>query len=425
MKRFTLDNGLSCIFIPKPIHTTTINILVKVGSRDETKETHGCAHILEHLLIKQTKKRKNYKKLYIELSRLGNYNAGTSKNTTQYFITTPKEKFEHGLEIFSDLLYNSQLTEKLLSNEKPIILKELNFSKENDTVYSLRLLHRLCFENHPLEHLIIGNENSIKNMKFKDLLKFYKKYYTPSNMHLVVCGKYPKNYKELVNKYFSIKKSNNYKNEIPTQIITQTQQKIKVLKKKQQQAFLTIGFPSVSSYNYKDVVVLLLISNYLGGGLSSRLSMILREKMGLVYSINAECQHYQDTGIFYIQCQVDYKNILNNMGVLSILFKEIKLLKQKGLSSKLLIENKDILITKLTLIQDDPFFLTNYYGNEQLFQQKHITIEDSKKMINSIKLSDINKMIQKLFNFTKMNLCVIGNLSEKKLKTFLSNYYFE
>ena len=160
MKQFVLPNGLTCIFIFKPIHTVTIDMIVKVGSRDESTDLYGAAHLLEHLLFKETKKRKNYKDIYTELEQLGTYNAGTSKNNTNFFITTPKEKCKHGFELLSDLLFNSTLNN--INKEKKVVLEELNFTKDDTSRYSLHLLSELYFNNHPLEHFIIGTEQSIK-----------------------------------------------------------------------------------------------------------------------------------------------------------------------------------------------------------------------------------------------------------------------
>ena len=418
MKQFVLPNGLTCIFIFKPIHTVTINIITKVGSRDESPELYGGAHLLEHLLFKETKKRKNYKDIYTELEILGNYNASTSKNTTNYFITTPKNKCQKCLELLSDLLFNSTLNN--INKEKKVVLEELNFTKNDDSRYSLSLLFKLYFENHPLEHLIIGTEKSIHSINKKQLYKFYKKYYTPSNMCLLLCGDYPKNSKQLVTKYFSVKNNNHFKNPIPKLIVPiQTKPKFKIIQKQTPQAYISLGFPIDSIYNQKQKCILLLLSNLFGNSLNSRLNILLREKKGLIYSIYCGLEQYQDNGIFYIQCSTDSKKLLTKKGVLFLLITE--LLKKKKITKKELQQSKQIVTTKIIVTQDEPLILTEHYGNQIIFKQKPIkSIDSFKKIIEAVTLSEINSLLQSIFNSSTMNICIISNFQEKKIMTQLS-----
>ena len=247
-QKFKLNNGLNCLLIPNKsnVDLFSIEIFVRVGSRDEDDITRGISHLLEHLLFKGTKKRKSYKEIKTEFDLYGgHYNASTSKNMTCYYLTAPTKYISKCLNLLSDILFNSVLKQKDIDKEKPVVIEELYKMLDNPT-YALILAISSCFKGHPLEYLIIGTEDHINKFDRKIIYKYYKKYYKPSNMFLSICGNYPKNIKEIIQKNFNKKCKNNvYLNPVPkTKLQAQNEPRINVLKMKKEQTTISIVFPT-------------------------------------------------------------------------------------------------------------------------------------------------------------------------------------
>ena len=134
-----LPNNLSYILIPKNGNELfSIEVFVRVGSRDENDKTRGSSHLLEHMLFKGTNKRKTYKQINKELEAYGgNYNASTSKNMTCYYITAPTQYFEKCCDILSDILFNSTIQQSDIEKEKQVVIEELYKMLDNSQVMSI------------------------------------------------------------------------------------------------------------------------------------------------------------------------------------------------------------------------------------------------------------------------------------------------
>jgi len=420
MKQITLSNGLRCLFFFKPVHSITINMYIKVGSRDEHKNSIGCSHLLEHILFNGSKKYKTHHDIFSKLELLGDYNASTSKNTTHFFMTIPNEtqQCKEALELLSDMLFFSSL--KRLEKEKKVVLEEINFDKLNYDKQIIQGLFKTLFQNHPLSKKIIGNKKNVSSITPQTIKRFYEKYYVPSNMYLVICGNYPKNIEKIVSKIFKKVKKSTFTNPIPTHAIRiQTKPRINVIEKQLPQVFLTLGFPSCNFYNITERLKLIIISKALAGGLQSKLSLYLREKLGLIYGIYAHNEHYQDNGVFYIHSQLDLDNLLNK-NFLKFMLKKLEKIKKKGLTNKEFNLFRDMCLTDTKLSQNDLLSLSDHWGYQLLYQQKPLhTVQSLITKINKITVKEINDLLGKLFDFSKMNLCLIGNVKKKDIINYL------
>ena len=298
IKVYELSNGIktimeSCDFF----HSVSFGVWVKVGSRSETKENNGIAHMTEHMLFKRTETKTAGEIARITAKLGGNLNAYTSKECTSYYCKTLPELLEPAIEVIADMVCHSAVREEDLENEKTVVCDEIDMYKDSAEDYVHEVLQKKVYKHHPLGFLISGKKKNVKGFSPKDIQTFMDKYYTGKNIVISVAGCFePEKTLELIKKYFGELKSGQ-KN---TKFDTPKYYKTNFIKYKDiEQLHMNLVFPAVSFLD-KDKYALTLLNNILGGDVSSRLFQELREKRGLTYNICSYGSSFCDTGLLHI-----------------------------------------------------------------------------------------------------------------------------
>ena len=200
----TLNNGIKVIFIKvseNPVISSTV--VVKVGLKHENKNINGISHLLEHLMFNGTEKR-TQRQLYDDFDLIGCYNnASTSDHYTAYYILTTRENFEKGLEIQSDMLFHSIIPANKIEKEKGIVIEEIRKDRMSPMFYEEMAFRKAVFKGTPYEMKVIGTEESVKSLKRDVIWDFYKKYYSPENVVILIAGDFEKEkVLKYLNKYF-------------------------------------------------------------------------------------------------------------------------------------------------------------------------------------------------------------------------------
>ena len=479
-----LQNGLKYIYIPDPnVMTFTLVVAFKVGSRDETDDAFGYSHVLEHMLFKGTTRRPKAKDISQEFELLsGAFNATTSQCITNYYMKAPDENFEKCMDLLFDITFNSIIRSVDLEMEKKVVVEEFNRMMDNPMATSIELSIKEIFEDHPLGQSVIGTKESILGFDRDKVYKYYKHFYTPSNCTVSIAGNIGNinedKLKKLLEKYTNVCKSkskskskSNPKSKIcqnitsdfvnPKQSIPLKIQKIPKLKVQTrdntQQCAIMIGYPSANRYNMSDIYALNIIASVLGGGLSSRLFIEVREKAGLAYTIKADNIFFQDTGLFMITTAIEKNSLLfsniddskidmtnthdshdrgvksdavfskkskNDKGGLAIILKVIDDVLRDGITEDELLRSKTNLVNKLAMSYENTHTIAMYY-NEMLMMEHSpiITINDFIKGIKGVKIKQVNEVIQKYLCFKKMTICIVGNYTEKQIIENLSKQF--
>jgi predicted Zn-dependent peptidase len=188
---YQLDNGMEVLLIENPaLPMVGVNVVVKVGSAYETFATSGMSHMLEHLLFNGTTTR-TQKELYDQTDQIGGYNnAHTADFYTNYMMVTPAEHIRKGMELQTDMLFNSVLPEDKFEKEKGIVLEEIARSLANSGEQMERNIISVLYQEHALSLPTLGTYSTIRNMNRDDVYNFYKNNYLPNNMILNAVGNF-------------------------------------------------------------------------------------------------------------------------------------------------------------------------------------------------------------------------------------------
>jgi len=415
----TLKNQAKLIIAPRyETKAVTVLVLFKVGSRYETKRQNGISHFIEHLMFKGTKRRPNTLAISRELDGVGaEYNAFTAKDYTGYYVKIQDKKIELALDVLADILFNSKFESRELEREKSVIIEEINMYEDNPLMHIEEYFEQVIYGNTAMGRFIAGPKENIRHFERDNLISFRDKFYHPRNMYIGIAGHFQADkISRLVEKYFSqkdqrkkIKKFKRYQDK-------QKAPQIKINYKDTDQVQLALGFPAFS-YFHKDIYPLYLLSVILGGSMSSRLFINIRERRGLCYFIKADANIYEDTGNFFIQAGLDRKRTYE---ALTLIWQELMRVKKQGVKDSELKRAKEFLKGKIILSLEDSSEIASYFTKQFMFTKKIETPEQKIKKLEKVKREDIIRIANKIIKKNKFNLAIIGPFKrEEKFADFI------
>lgn len=304
------DNGLTVVIEEnRSAPAVSIQMWVKVGGADETDEQAGISHVFEHMLFKGTQKRKTGK-IASEIESVGgDINAYTSFDNTVYHLTVPSRSFLTGLDIIADAIQNSAFDKDELAKELEVVLEEIRMNEDNPGRGLYKALLSTGYAAHTYKRPVIGTDKTVKGITRRDMLRFFRTWYVPNNMTLVIAGDVDRHkaLEEVKRLFKGFKKANNPHKKRPTEPEqTSTKTLIKTQEIKQAHLGLAFHIPNVKA---KDTYAIDVLAAILGGGASSRLYKRLKADEALVYDISAYPMSLKDPGMFFITATLDAKNI--------------------------------------------------------------------------------------------------------------------
>lgn len=415
-QQYVLSNGARVILVPqKDVQSVTTLIMYPVGSRYETDKMAGVSHYIEHLMFKGTKKRKNTLILTSEIDRLGaQYNAFTGKEYTGYYIKTDGSYANIALDILSDMLFNSLFDPKEMEREKGPIVEELRMYKDNPLMNIGNVFEDLLYAGCSLGRDIGGSEKTVKSFVREDVLKFRDRYYGPNNMTIVIAGRVTDETRALVEQYFG----REAKVKLPTQKFApavfgskKKADRLVVEQKKTDQTQLMLGFPGFAHGDKRNSAVAVL-NTILGGSMSSRLFIQVRERRGLAYMIKSGVDNFRDTGYVFVRAGLEAKNINK---ALEVIVGEMDKIITKGVTNKELQDAKTHIRGNLTLTLEDSSEQADWYANEALFYDHIQTPDEWLASVDAVSQEEIQKIAKKLFVMNEMRLAVIGDVDGGKI----------
>jgi zinc protease len=328
-RRHLLPNGVSVIVQEHHgANVAAVQLWVRAGGRDETSSELGLAHYLEHMLFKGTPSRAPG---FVdrEIERVGGrINAGTSLDYTVYHAVLPAGRAAETVRMLADIAVNATLDDRLLDNEKRIVLEEMRLHEDNPRRFLATRLWALAFEGHPYGRPVIGRPDLIRALTRETLLSFYRRHYVPESFSLVVVG--------AVN---------------PAQIVaTATEAFGRVPRHGEGRRAAPMPAPSpprsddvtrpgthghlglawlAPRMDHADTPAMSLLVSILGQSRTARLRIALRDRLGIVQSISSSYAAMEAGGLVTVTAEFDPANLSR---VESEIVREIRRLRDRGVT---------------------------------------------------------------------------------------------
>ncbi|OGD86239.1 hypothetical protein A2Z23_00560, partial [Candidatus Curtissbacteria bacterium RBG_16_39_7] len=295
-KKEVLSNGLRLLTIPmEGVNSVTVTIFVGAGSRYEERKTIGLAHFCEHMFFKGTKKRPRAFDISSQIDGIGGeFNAGTSKDYTVFYVKADAKHLDLALDVLSDMISNSLFDPQEIEREKGVIIEEINMHDDTPRERVDDVLDGLLFGDHPLGWYIGGLKDTVITFKRDDFLDYLNSLYSASNIVCTIAGKFDE--AKIGKKATKILgKLKNFKPKKFDKVgRLKGKERVKLIYKKTEQAHISLGLRAYSLFDPKRYA-LDVLNTILGRGMSSRLFINVRERLGLAYYIASSSTSYQDT----------------------------------------------------------------------------------------------------------------------------------
>lgn len=408
----TLNNGIRLVGNQmKHVQSTAIGVWIGTGSAKESKQQSGISHFLEHMLFKGTTTRSS-QDIAIGFDAIGaQNNAFTAKEYTCYHFKSISSHAKEGLEILADMVQHSVLDEIEMKREKSVVIEEILMTEDEPDDLVMDDLADIYFGDHPLGRPILGTAKSVNSFKKNDLKNYMEQEYVAENMVLSVSGDFDcEQIREQAEALFQ---------DLPRgrahefAAAPENFSKCKVFHEKDiEQVQLCLALPGFSTQDprYYD---LMLLSNALGGSMSSRLFQKIREEKGLVYSVSSFPEGHVNTGVLYTYAGCVEENTAQ---VISLMIKEIQKLQKHGLTQEEFMRNKEQLKGNYVLSNESVNARMMSLGqNMVLFGQANES-ETILQKIDNITMDSVQAILPIVLDIQAMGGAFVGCIDKQKAR---------
>ncbi len=405
-KKITLPNNLRIITEKQEsTKAVTILILAGAGSRYESKDICGISHFLEHMFFKGAKKFKNTKEVSEAIDSIGgDFNAFTGKEYAGYYVKAASDQIEVAMDVLSDMLLHARFDPKEIDKERGVILEEYNMYQDTPMYQIGWDFEKLVFGDQPLGRDQIGTPEFIKSVTQEQFQTYKNKLYTPDNIVLTLAGDidYDK-MMPLLEKYFAFENEAKSYNFDPYKK-PENSRKIYLHEKSTEQAHVVVGGQS-----YKETHPMhwaeKLLAVILGGNMSSRMFLNVREAKGLCYYISTSADNFIDTGIFSTSAGVNVDGIDDAVKGILVEYSKIR---EDRVDEKELQKAKNFMKGKMVLRLEDSEQQAHILGKYELLHGRIMTLKEIMDELDKVTIDQIQQVAQDILAPSNLHIGVIG-----------------
>ena len=374
------------------------------GSRLEDERHAGVSHFIEHLFFKGTQKRPTSKEIADAIEGVGGFiNASTDKELTAYWTRVPAEHVELGLDVMLDIVSNSKLTPADIERERMVILEELRMYQDQPQDFVQNLFEEIMWPNHPLGRDIAGTEESVVRLTRDDIIEYANAHYRLPNLVMGVAGAVDEmRMLDLVRSGLTLPPEPDGQL-APMRPEPLTGPRVLMRRRRTEQAHVCLGVRAIS-YLHPDRFTIDLLNTVLGEGMSSRLFLNIRERLGLAYDVHSFTQKHRDTGLLGVYLGVDPKNAVS---AVSAVIAEMQNLCDHDLTGEELNRAKEFTKGRLRLELESTNGVSFWLAYQQLLIGSIKTIEEEVAIVDAITAADVRRVANEVLR-APIQMAVIG-----------------
>lgn len=400
-----LANGVTVITVPVPgTSTITSVVFFRVGSRYEADHQQGLAHFTEHLVFKGGVRYPTSRDVTQTVDGIGGeMNAFTSYEYTGFYVKAAKEHVATALDVLSDITLHATFPEQELEKEKGVITEEINMYEDLPMRRVDHVLMEQLFGDTPLGRRILGTKDSVANFTQQDFLNYRQQFYHGDSCVVVLAGAVsPEESQKLGEEYFSSLPSGSVATYSPAHF----HEKPAVLAdvRPGEQYHLQLAVPGLP-LAHESAPTQKVLDTILGGTMSSRLFVAVREERGLCYYVRAGSDALLDTGVFSASAGVDVKRL--DVAVQAII-DEFKRLRDEGVTEEELVRAKAYLTGKAAMSMEGSDEVAMYYGLQYALEYRTDSVSEHVAKIQEVTAQQVQELAKQLFVPGSARLAVVG-----------------
>jgi len=410
IRQTTLPNGIRLIYEKvEHVRSVSMGVWVDTGSVRETQENAGASHLIEHMVFKGTERR-DAEQIAIEMDAVGgNINAFTSKENTCFYAKVLDEHLDLVSDVLSDITFHSVFDPAELKKEQGVVLEEILMNEDSPEDLSGEESHMLFFGDETLASPILGTKESVRAFTRESLLAYKNEFYVPNNIVVACAGNFEEQALiDSATRWFDVPAS-----PLATTPILQRYpggKREKLVEKDVEQVHICLtlpGFARDSDGQYPIAV----LSNILGGSMSSRLFQSIREKLGLAYSVYSYPTSYTGTGTLTLYAGTGEKQAGE---VLSRMVEEMERVRKNGVTKEELDRCRDQLKGSYLLGMESTGSRMNALGKTLLLQKREYSEQETLRRIECVTMEDIERILPVCLDLNNASLALVGRVKKQK-----------
>ena len=391
----TLANGLRIIHLPSASPVVYCGYQIAAGTRNELPGEEGLAHFCEHVTFKGTARR-NALHIINSIEKVGgDLNAFTNKEDTTFYAAIHRDHFRKAADLLTDIVFHSQYPQAEIDKEIEVVCDEIESYNDSPADLIYDDFENIIFQGHPLGHNILGQADQLRTYTTDDALRFTQRHYRPDNAIFFVYGDVE--FKQVVRLLgrMDMGPMGPMGPMSPMRPMRPMSQASTITRHKgTHQAHVMIGCRAYD-INHPRRIALYLLNNMLGGpSMNSWLSLTLRERHGLVYTVDSSMVSYGDTGLWAVYFGCDPADVSKCRRLVR---RQLDRLMEKPLSPSQLSAAKQQLKGQIAIACDNRENFALDFGKSFLHYGKEKNINRLYQQIEAVKAQEIQEVAVELF----------------------------
>jgi predicted Zn-dependent peptidase len=383
----------------KEAESVVVGAWVGVGTRHEPWRANGVAHLVEHMMFKGTRRHSAYALSAAVEKNGGSMNAHTTREETAYYARVLPENVELATDIIADMLQRSVFQPKELDRERKVIVQEIGSYIDAPEEHVFDLMNQLAFPKQTIGRPIVGTADVIMKLPRQAIVDYVKRFYHTGNMVIAAAGRVDHDaFVKLAKAYFGKLPKGRAAAHDKARVASGVQ----LVQREIEQLHIILGFSGPSFHN-RAIYPTQLLSIILGGSSSSRLFQKVREKRGLVYSVNSGHSAFSDAGLFQIYAGTDPARVKELMPVIEDELHDVT----RNIGDGELARAKAQARAMMLMGQEDVMRRADVIGHQMLAHGRTISIDETLKKLMAVTKEEVQATAKKLFK-SKPTLTALG-----------------
>lgn len=409
--RGTLSSGLRTLILPMPgTSAVTFFLVVGTGSRHESPAIAGLSHFLEHLFFKGSKRRPTARAISEAVDGIGGeMNAFTSKEWTAFYAKAAHRHAESIVDVMSDMVLHPLLDPTEIDRERGVIIEEINMYEDTPMKNIGELFEETLFGTHALAHPIIGTKENIAHLPRATIVRYLRRQYRAGSAVACLAGNIDPAEGELLLRRLlkafprgRAQKADAFRRRFG-------RDRVRSRQKKTDQMHVVIGAPGVH-VRHKDRPVLDLLAAVLGGGMSSRLFIEVRERRGLAYSIRTLPEYFVDAGYVATQAGVDTGKFRE---ACRVIIQEYEKLRTRPVPRAELHKAREFVKGRLLLALETSDEAAQFSALQEVLLGRILTPDDIFRLLDVVRPADIQRAAKTYLRPDRLRVVTIGPAAEQ------------
>lgn len=410
IRQTTLPSGIRLVYeTMEHVRSVSLGVWVDTGSVRETAETAGASHLIEHMLFKGTERR-SAEQIAIEMDAVGgNMNAFTGKECTCFYAKVLDEHLELAADVLSDIVFHSVFDPAELKKEQGVVLEEILMNEDSPEDVAGEESAMLFFGDEPLAGPILGTRESVRAFTREKLLAYHTEFYVPNNIVVAAAGNFHEaRLIETVSRWFERPAQTGASQPVLQRYPGGRREKF--IQKDIEQVHLCLTLPGFARDSDGQFPIAVL-SNIIGGSMSSRLFQTIREKLGLAYSVYSYPTSYTGTGTFTFYAGTGEAQAAE---VLGRMLEEIEGVRKNGVTREELERCRDQLKGSYLLGMESTSARMNALGKMLLLQNREYNEQETIRRIECVTMEDIERILPVCLDLSQASTALVGRIKKQK-----------